>query len=418
MVKHETTVFEGGKFAFKDASKVNVLKEKVNKFKDFAEISKGEPSEKTEIGLPESLAQTNIFRDLFCNHPFRQGKTNLQAPIYLNLASIQEAWGKIEFDENGNPNFDSLKNGEFEKYIPALENIAEVCMPYLLVKENPNKFLKLALDYRERQVVFVRPNDMRKEDGEFQYGPDKATIDSPTLPLYIGLDRIAQFLNFCVLINSLPTKQGDNTKKVEPLIFEKEVLQKLINQAKATKKDLNELIKEFGDVTLDGHKKDLTQYRTEYDLYVKKCVENNKECVKNDKDKNVLHILTFVEWIDNGVRNANGTSYSGLENNNDDKEKLDILLYLDSIIQCEAAIEKFIDSKALEPSILNWFKNAWCSVKLATKSAWNFFANKIKLSQRWLCNVKNLKSEKKYSKVKSNQIIPKLDFTQKNRNKS
>ncbi len=398
MSERKTTLLEGDKLAFKDASKVDVLKETVNKFKDFAEISKGKPSEETEIGLPESLAQTNIFRNLFCNHPFRQGKTSLQAPIYLDLASIQKAWGKIEFNKSGNPNFDSLKNGEFEKYIPALENIAEVCMPYLSVKENPNKFLKLALDYRERQVVFVRPNDMRKEDGEFQYGPDKATIDSPTLPLYIGLDRIAQFLNFCVLINSLMANKDGEIKKVEPLSFEKDVLKKLLEQIKAAKVDLDDLIKKCGNKTLNQYKEELREYREKYDQDV-------ADCAKNDKDQNVLNVLTFVEWMDNSVRNANEIDYSRIKSNDDYKNKLDILLYLDSILQCEAAVDKFIDSKALEPSILNWFRNAWNSIK----SAWNFLANKMELSQGWLCNITQ---EKKDMQFKSNEIIPNLDLTQ------
>lgn len=398
MFKHETTVLEDGKYVLKDASQVDILAETVSKFKSFAEISKGNPSEKTKIGLPESLAQTNIFRDLFCDHPFRQGKNSSQVPIYLDLDLIQKAWSKIEFDENGNPNFESLKNGEYEKYIPALQNIVEVCMPYLSVKKNPNQFLKLALDYREKQVVFVRPNDMKKENGEFQYGPDKATINSPTLPLYIGLDRIAQFLNFCVLINSLPTKKADSIRKVEPLSFDKEVLKKLLNQVKAEKEDLKSRIQDFDNKTLDEYKKELVEYRKGYDNYV-----------TQNQYQNICDVLTFVEWMDNGVRNANGINYSGLKNSNDDKKKLDILLYLDSILQCEAAIDKFIDSKALEPSILNWFKGAWNSIK----SAWDFLANKMELSQRWICNIEQ---EEKDMQLKANEIIPELDFTKEKTN--
>lgn len=390
--EHKTAVLEGGEFAFKNVRQVDVLKEKVNKFKNFSDINQAsEKLEEVEIGLPESLAQTNIFRDLFCNHPFRQGKTSLQAPIYLDLASIQTAWGKIAFDKNGNPNFDLLKNGKFEKYIPALKNIAEVYMLYLSVKGNPNKFLRLALDYREKNMVSVKFNGIMKELGQ-------QPINSPTWTLYIGLDRIAQFLNFCVLINSLMANKDGEIKKVEPLSFEKDVLKKLLEQIKAAKVDLDDLIKKCGNKTLNQYKKELREYREKYDQYV-------ADCAKNNKDQNVLNVLTFVEWMDNGVRNANGIDYSRIKRNDDYKNKLDILLYLDSILQCEAAIDKFIDSKALEPSILNWFKNAWNSIK----SAWNFLANKMELSQGWLFNIGQ---EKKDMQFKSNEIIPNLDLTQ------
>ena len=363
---------------------IDVIKIEVDKFKNFAEISKGQPSEKVKIGLPENLADTNIFRDIFCDHPFRKGKQSSQVPMYLDLGLIQNAWKEIQFDKNGNPNFESLKNGEYKKYIPALENIAKVCMPYLSVKENPNKFLKLALDYREKNMVNVKSNNLMDDITQ-------QPINSPTFPLYIGLDRIAQFLNFCVLINSLSTKKENGIKKVEPLSFEKKVLNKLLDQVNAAIKDLKDLIRDCGDKALDDYKKELEEYRQKYDNWL-----------KNKQTENIFDVLTFVEWMDNVVRNANGEDYSGLKNNYNDKKKLDILLYLDSILQCEAAIDKFINQEALELSILNWFKNVWNSIK----SAWNSLANKMNLSQDWMCNIEQ-------EQLKSNEIIPKLDFTQK-----
>ncbi len=376
---------ENGKRVVKNLSEVDILEESVYKFKNFAEISKGQPSEKVKIGLPESLAKTNVFRDIFCDHPFRQGTKSSQVPIYFDLELIQNAWKEIQFDENGNPNFDSLKNGKYEKYIPALRNIAEVCMPYLSVKENPNKFLKLALDYRKKNMVNVKFND-------FVGIVDRQPINSPTFPLYIGLDRIAQFLNFCVLINSLSTKKENGIKKVEPLSFEKKVLNKLLDQVNAAKEDLKDLIKKCSNRTLDEYKEELDGYRRQYD-----------DWVKNNQTENIFDALTFVEWMDNRIRKTEGKNYSGLVNSFNDKTKLDILLYLDSILQCRAAIDKFIDKKALESSILNWFQGVWDSIKLK----WNFFASKMGLSQKWLCNtVRKIE----YMELKKEEIIPNLDL--------
>ena len=363
---------------------IDVIEREVYKFKNFAEISKGQPSENVKIGLPESLAKTNVFRDIFCDHPFRQGKQSSPVPIYFDLELIQNAWKEIQFDENGNPDFKSLENGKYKKYIPALKNIAEVYMPYLSVKENPNKFLKLALDYREKNMVFVRPNDMKRENGnDFQFDPQKELINSPTLSLYIGLDRIAQFLNFCVLINSLSTKKDDAKKQVKPLSFEKDVLKQLLDQVEAAKKDLEYLIQNCGDKPLDGYKEELDEYRQKYDNWV-----------ASNQTQNIFDVLTFVEWMDNAISNANGISYSELQNNDCDKKKLNILLSLDSIRQCETAIGEFINSNALESSILDWFKEMWNSVVL-----------KIGLPQKWLCNIE------KNTQLTSNKIIPNLSST-------
>ncbi|MBQ9491289.1 MAG: hypothetical protein IJU86_00730 [Firmicutes bacterium] len=342
------------------------------------------------------MAKTNVFRDIFCDHPFRNPKQSSQVPIYFDLELIQNAWKEIQFDENGNLNFESLKNGEYEKYIPALRNIAEVCMPYLSVKENPNKFLKLALDYREKNMVFVRPNDMKnKNENDFQFDPQKQLINSPTLSLYIGLDRIAQFLNFCVLINSLSTKKENGVKKVEPLSFEKEVLKELLEQVKTATQELKSEIEKYntkyGKHTLNEFKTELNEYRKQYDEYV-------VGYEKNNENQNIFDVLTFVEWMDNAISNANGMSYSGLQNNDYDKTKLNILLSLDSIHQCETAIDNFINSNALESSILDWFKEMW-----------NSLVHKIGLSQKWLCNIET------NTQLMPNKIIPNLGSTGKTR---
>ena len=353
---------------------IDVIKIEVDKFKNFAAISNGTPLEKVKIGLPENLADTNIFRDIFCDHPFRQGTKSSQVPIYLDLGLIQNAWKEIQFDKNGTPNFDLLKNGEYKKYIPALENIAKVCMPYLSVKENPNKFLKLALDYREKNMVNVKFNNLVDDITQ-------QPINSSTHTLYMGLDRIAQFLNFCVLINSLSTKKENGIKKVEPLSFEKDVLKKLLDQVNAAREDLKDLIRDCGNQTLGEYKKELDGYRQRYDNWV-----------ADNKTQNIFDVLTFVEWMDNGVRNTDGMDYSGLKNNYNDKKKLDILLYLDSILQCEAAIDKFIDTKAIDKSTLNWFQNLWNALVqgtfIANKWGW-FFEEKVTL--------------------KLNEFIPRLD---------
>ena len=188
--------------------------------------------------------------------------------------------------------------------------------------------------------------------------------------------------------DGFPSKINPHTKNI---IQER----KLLDQIKAGKEDLDNLIETQGENTLKGYEKELVKYRKGYESYV-----------AQNQSQNICDVLTFVEWMDNGVRNANGTDYSGLKNNNND---LDILLYLDSILQCEAAIDNFINSKTLEPSILKWFKDVWNSIK----SAWNSLANKINLSQSWMCNIEQ---EKKDMQLKSNEIIPELDFA-KEKNK-
>ena len=206
---------------------------KVHRYKYFADISKCKSAQIDDETIKFSQNQPGrwgCFTKIFCH---RQQYNGVGTPINLNLFDLKETLSNVEISEDGSPDTSKLfknhwfdENNNAKRYGSSCRSVLKEYMPLLLMPENPNKFLKMALDCRKK-------GSFEESDNVEPYFKD------PLSDFCIGLDRIAQFLNFCVMLKQIPAKKGKTVKKldqIEKLEFERNVLLELISQYKEEKK--------------------------------------------------------------------------------------------------------------------------------------------------------------------------------------
>ena len=153
------------------------------------------------------MSHSNPFKSVFLNNP---RTVNDAIDLDISLNDVEYVWkNAAQYNESGYISFKgNILTSRYEKELVTCRNIAKVFMPILLVEDNPNKFLKLALDYRKNKTVMAGRNQSQIE---------KHDVTNPCDNYYIGLDRIGQFLNFCVLLRQLSTMPDNKFKITEQI---------------------------------------------------------------------------------------------------------------------------------------------------------------------------------------------------------
>ena len=305
-------------------------------------------------------------------------------------------------------------------------------MPYLLVAENPNKFLKLALETRKaclkgKRLSMFKPSGLGKVISIKNKDDSDSDVTNPLDRFYIGLEQVAQFLNFCVMLRQIPTKEGQEIKnidKIEKLSFDKSVLKEFTDQYKQEKTSVENTI---GKENIETYKTQLKDLRAKYNNYCRAMINGKNNDGSYDK------CISFTKWISQSgdfvegvIHEHDGGPLIGVYKNDEnkiidredvaekevkhgyhegggitDENELTKLLKLDAVLQAEKAIDKFIDTKALEPSVLESFIQWWNNCAL------------VKVFKFLTC-------DKKFDydvKLKSHLIIPKLSEINDNKNK-
>ena len=388
----------------------------IRQYKSFADISKGESAQilndKTIEFSQIHPGRWGYFTKLFCN---RQQSIGLGAPIDLNLSELEEALNNVEIDKDDSLNTNKLfkkhfleENNNAKRYGGPCSAVLRDYMPMLLMPENPNKFLKMALDCRKKG------NFGKSDDVEVDF-------KDPLNDFCIGLDRIAQFLNFCVMLKQIPTKKDETVKnldQIKKLEFDRDVLRELARQYD---EERNKVEKDIGTDNLKKYKTQLKNLRSQYDNYCRAMINKDSGSYGN--------CISFYTWISQNndfvegyIRMRDNGPFIGVYNDGPNKDKviddknidqkkvkhgyhegggitdkneLTKLLKLDAVLQAQKAIDQFIDSKALEKTTLNWFEQRWNSLVQGT-----WIASKLGL----FFKEKNVKLP-----IKSNRFIPKLD---------
>ncbi len=387
----------------------------VRRYESFSEISKDDF--KMEDEKINSNNVMSVFQDIFCNNPFQ---SHLKAPIWVNLRDLYAAIYEFQKGEKRKESWWDLdkKAAHYEQVFKYVKRL----MPYLLVAENPNKFLKLALETRKaclegKKLSMFKPGVL--EDVIIGSGSD---VTNPLDRFYIGLDQVAQFLNFCVMIRQIPTKEGQEIKnidQIEKLSFDRNVLKEFVDQYNQEYNLVQELI---GKQDMEKYRTQLKDLRVKYNNYRRAMINGNSPydlCqpfsqwisrkddfverfvrawdngpwigvyndgpnegkVIDDKDKNI-----DKKKVKKGYHNGGGIT---------DNDELTKLLKLDAILQAGKAINKFIDTKAVDESTLNWFQNLWNDLVRGT-----WIANKL----GWFFREKKGEVE-----LRDNQFIPTLE---------
>ncbi len=223
------------------------------------------------------------------------------------------------------------------------------------------------------------------------------------------------------MLRQIPTKEGQEIKDInqsEKLSFDKSVLKEFTDQYKQEKTLVEQTI---GEGNIEKYKTKLKDLRAKYDNYCRAMI-NKKDGGSYDE------CISFTEWISKSgnfvekvIREYDGGPLIGVYNDSlnkdkvidgknvdkekvkqgyhagggiEDKSELTKLLKLDAILQAGKAIDKFIDTNAVDESTLGWFQELWNSIVQGT-----WIANKL----GWFFK------EKGSIKLKSNQFIPRLD---------
>ena len=287
----------------------------VSRYENFAEINKENPSMNAqEIGLPEIMSHSNPFKSVFLNNP---RTVNDAIDLDISLNDVEYVWkNAAQYNESGYISFKgNILTSRYEKELVTCRNIAKVFMPILLVEDNPNKFLKLALDYRKNKTVMAGRNQSQIE---------KHDVTNPCDNYYIGLDRIGQFLNFCVLLRQLPTTSDNifkTTEQIHKLSFDRDVIRELVKQVDEEKKELDALISKD---QMPEYQEKLNNYRKQYD-----------EFTKNDRDGKE----SFNSWMTHHIRNDYELYGKNPDPKISDKNELNKLLRLDAYSKCKTSIE-------------------------------------------------------------------------------
>ena len=319
--------------------------------------------------------QSDLFMRIFCN--YLDNDIN-SAPIFLDLSKLKDVISKLgevkSVDNNGYDLFDHIikkcKNND-EKF--HLTKIADIYNDYMLVfcvTENPNKFLWEALNTR-RQKNFIDTEHPTSFLDELLTHDVADSSDK----FYMGLDRVAQFLNFCVMLRGLPKRLEENSKVVvepKPLQFEARVLAELLHQFDQDLKAVNKIFNNNERAEFEVKLKNLHK---EYDKY---CSEHIGEGQRN--------LMPFAKWINPMVQEENRHTAElylfPIANGINNKNELIKLLKLDAVLQAEKAINQFIDSKAVDSQTLNWFQKLWNHIVNGTFIAnnWGWFFKEKKVS--------------------------------------
>ena len=298
----------------------------VGRYENFAEINKENPMmRRQEIGLPEIMSHSNPFKSVFLNNP---RTVNDAIDLDISLNDVEYVWkNAAQYNESGYISFKgNILTSRYEKELVTCRNIAKVFMPILLVEDNPNKFLKLALDYRKNKTVMAGHNQSQIE---------KHDVTNPCDNYYIGLDRIGQFLNFCVLLRQLPTTSDNifkTTEQIHKLSFDRDVIRELVKQVDEEKKELDALISKD---QMPEYQEKLNNYRKQYD-----------EFTKSDRDGKE----SFNSWMTHHIRNDYELYGKNPDPKISDKNELNKLLRLDAYSRCKASIESLIGQDDLENS--------------------------------------------------------------------
>ena len=305
-----------------------------------------ETLEKTETGskYPDGNSSP-IFRMLFCN--------SFRAPIDLNMDVLERVYNRDGYRKNGNFNgqelYNFLNDDEYHKdswkYLNAC-HVMSTYREYLSVAENPNKLLKLALDYRK----------MNKDE--------VAVLNKN----YVGLDRIGWFLNLSLFFDQFPMNKDENKNKLQ---FDTTVLKELLSQFK---KEVKAVEKKIGENDIAKYKRELYEYYKKYRRYQNQVYDQSKQTINGLKQQwsqnpslqaqhginfarfvasqtgnNLFSCPTFYEWMIDRAKSSDKKIKI-------DKNKVEKLLRLDGVLRCHKEVDKFIgnNSMGLEELTSNW----------------------------------------------------------------
>ncbi|MBQ9491618.1 MAG: hypothetical protein IJU86_02445, partial [Firmicutes bacterium] len=315
--------------------------------------------EETKTGFKFPDGKSNLIAQmLFCNSLPLDGLPPIyRAPIDLGMNGIEQVYEKAGYSKKGTLNWQEICNmleakPNDLKYINARRTMF-IYYEFLSVPENPNKLLKLALDYRK-----INKNKVSVFDKN-----------------YVGLDRIGWFLNLSSFFNKYPMQRNDNKNKLQ---FDKTVLTELLNQFNEEAKVVE---KKIGKDNIANYKSELCKYHIEYQQYQNQVYEQSNRKINSlkqewnqdkilriryDNDFNIFvarngednwfNCPTFYEWMIDRAKSSN----KKIKIN---PEKVEKLLRLDGVLRCHKEVDKFIGNNGmgLEESTLNWFKQAWNS---------------------------------------------------------
>ena len=310
---------------------------------------------RTGFKFPDGKS-TLIAQMLFCNSLPLDGLPPIyRAPIDLGMNGIERVYEKAGYSKKGTLNWQELSNllkaePNDLKYIKARRTMI-IYDEYLSVPGNPNKLLKLALDYRK-------------------INKNKVSVFNKN---YVGLDRIGWFLNLSSFFNKYPMQRNDNKNKLQ---FDKTVLTELLNQFNEEAKVVEKTI---GNDNIANYKYELYKYHMEYQQYQNQIYKQSNKKINNLKQRwnqdlslrqenyfnfnhylavngedNLFNCPTFYEWMIDRAKSSD----KKIKIN---PEKVEKLLRLDGVLRCRKEVDKFIkdNSRSLEESTLNWFQQAW-----------------------------------------------------------
>ena len=231
----------------------------------------------------------SLFMNIFCNYP---EDDYLSAPIFLNLSNLKNVINEIKQAKlNNDNNMYNLSNEIRERkndekvYLRNIENIYNNYMPVFRIKDNPNKFLWEALNIRKQKsfILASSADDTHLND-----------VSNPLNKFYMGLDRVAQFLNFCVMLRGLPKQLEGNSEVVvepEPLQFEARVLEELLHQFDQDLKAVSEI---FDDNERADFGAKLKVLHEKYDQYCSDRINDGQD-----------NLMPFAKWINPMVQEEN-----------------------------------------------------------------------------------------------------------------
>ena len=291
---------------------------------------------------------------------------NLRAPIDVDMNSLKGLYNKAGYTKNGNLNHKELihlsqYDKDYWKYYDVVK-VMEIYRACLSVEQNPNKLLKLALEYREANKDKL---DMFKKD-------------------YIGLDRIGWFFNLNQFFNRFPIQKNENNNKLQ---FDKAVLIKLLKQFNEKAKAVTDMI---GKDNIWAYKLRLDDCNRKYQEYKNKVYsESESQLAKLQQEWNsnlslkwkhsrfynyvinarsgkapLFNCLTFYEYMIYPARYIKPKELTP----EDYRLEVTKLLRLDGVLRCKKEIDKFItdNSLGLEELTLNWFQKKWNSLVRGT----------------------------------------------------